>query len=151
MTGAMNTRPMNLIHNGGWRAGQGAPTWSARSPAERTFQQADVPSVRRFAAGFGARAGLGSARRSDFVLAVSEAAACVVGGGPGTARLRLWTTGPRVLCEVRGDSTPGRCAGGPVHGEAQAMRRSLLRQLCDQVSVSSGGDGLTVVLSMTVS
>jgi hypothetical protein len=134
----------------GWRAGQGALTWSLHPPAERTFRQADVPSVRRLAAEFGARAGIGSGRLADFILAVSEAAVCVVGGGPGTARLRLWTTGQRVLCEVRGGCAPPRCAGGPVHGEAEAMRRSLLRQICDQVSMSSGGDGVTVLLSITV-
>jgi hypothetical protein len=149
MKGAMNTRPMNPTMRG-WRAGQGALTWSAQSLAERIFRLADIPAVRRLAAGFGARAGMGSARLADFVLAVSEASACVVGGGPGTARLRLWTIGPRVLCEVRGDGALWQYAGGPVHGEAQAMRRSLLRQLCDQVSESSGRDGVTVLLSMTV-
>jgi hypothetical protein len=150
MKGAMNTRPVNPAERG-WRAGRGALTWSAQPLAERTFRLADIPALRRLAAGLGARAGLRSARLADFVLAVSEASACVVAGGPGTARLRLWTTGTRMLCEVRGDGAPRRCAGGPVHGEAEAMRRSLLRQLCDQVSVSSGRDGLTVFWSMTVS
>ena len=145
MKGAMNTQVR------GWRAAQGSLACSARSLAERTFRQADVPSVRRLAAEFGVRAGIGSARLGDFVLAVSEAAACVVGGGAGTARLRLWTIGPRVLCQVRGDGARRQCADGPVHGEAEAMRRWLLRQICDQVSVSSGRDGLTVLLSMTVS
>jgi hypothetical protein len=144
MAGAMNTRMR------GWRAVAGSLTWSARSPAEWRFRLAGVPTVRRLAAEFGARAGIGPGRLTDFVLAVSEAAACVVGGGPGTARLRLWTIGPRVLCEIRGDGGPRQCAGGPVYGEAEAMRRSLLRQLCDQVSVSSGGNGVTVLLSMTV-
>jgi hypothetical protein len=132
-----------------WRVGQEAPTWGARSPTERTFRQADIPSVRHLAAEFAARTWIGPARLADFVLAVSECAACVVGGGPGTARLRLWTTGPRVLCEVRGDGAPRRSAGGPVYGEAEAMRRRLLRQLCDHVSVSYGRDGMTVVMSMT--
>jgi hypothetical protein len=145
MAGAMNTRMRD------WRAGQQALTWSAHSLAERKFRQADVPSLRRLAAGFGARAGIGSARLADFVLAVSEGAACVVGGGPSTARLRLWTAGSRVLCEVRGDGAPRQCAGGPVHDEAEAMRCRLLRQLCEQVSVASGRDGVTVLLSFTVS
>jgi serine/threonine-protein kinase RsbW len=133
-----------------WRVGQEARTWGARSPAERTFRQADIPSIRRLAAEFAARTGIGPARLTDFVLAVSESAACVIGSGPGIARLRLWTTGPRLLCEVRGDGAPRRCAGGPVYGEAEAMRRRLLRQLCDHVSVSWGRDGVTVLMSMTV-
>jgi hypothetical protein len=146
----MNSPPMKAWQ-GGWRAGgQGTPTYAVHSTAERTFRQADVPSVRRLAAEFGARTGIGRARLPDFVLAVSEAAACVVAGGPGTARLRLWTTGRRVLCEVRGDGDPRQRAGGPLHGEAEATRRRLLRQLCDTVSASSGPDGVTVLLSVII-
>jgi hypothetical protein len=134
----------------GWRAGREELISSARSPAMRMFRQADVQSIRRLAAEFGARTGIGAARREDFVLAVSEAAACVIAGRPGTARLRLWTTGSRVFCEARGDGAPRQGPGGPLHAEAEAMRRSLLRQLCDCASVSSGPDGVTVVLSITV-
>jgi len=119
-------------------------------PAERTFRQADIPSVRRLAAEFGAATGIGRAQLPDFVLAVSEAAACAVAGGPGTARLRLWATGPRVFCDVRGDLTPRQRAGGPLYGEVEATRRRLLRQLCEYASVSSGPDGARVQLSVTV-
>jgi serine/threonine-protein kinase RsbW len=146
----MNTRPMN-IWQCGCRASQEALTRGAHSrAAERTFRQADLPSVRRLAAAFGARTGIGSTRLADFVLAVSEAAACAVAGEPGAARVRLWTTGPRVLCEVRGNRAPRQCPGGPLHGEAEAMRRWLLRQVCDYASVSSAPDGMTVLLWITV-
>jgi hypothetical protein len=146
----MNARPVH-IWQCGWRAGQEALTGGAHSrAAEAAFRQADLPSVRRLAAVFGARAGIGSTRLTDFVLAVSEAAACVVAGEPGAARVRLWTTGPRVHCEVRGNRGPRQCAGGPLHGEAEAMRRRLLRQLCDYASVSSAPDGMTVLFSVTV-
>jgi hypothetical protein len=146
----MNT-PATRAWQSGWHpGGHGGLTGAVHSTAERTFRQADVPSVRRLAAEFGARSGIGPARLADFVLAVSEAAACVVAGGPGAARLRLWTTGRRVLCEVRGDGDPRHGAGGPLHGEAEAMRRRLLRQLCDCVSASTGPDGVTVLVSITV-
>ena len=62
------------------------PDWLS----ERSFRQGDVPAVRRFTRAFGARAGLGPGRLSDFVLAVSEASACATAWGPCTARLRLW-------------------------------------------------------------
>ena len=146
----MNTRPVH-IWQCGLRAGQAAVTRGARSQvAEAAFRQADLPSVRRLAAVFGARTGIGPVCLADFVLAVSEAAACVVAGEPGTARVRLWTTGPRVLCEVRGTCGPRQRAGGPLHGEAEAMRRWLLRQLSDYASVSSAPDGVTVLVSITV-
>lgn len=115
------------------------------SMAGRTFRLDDVPAVRRFAAEFGARAGIRSARLPDFVLAVSEAAACAVARGPCTASLRLWSTGQRVLCETRGDSRSGVGQDG-----AEALRRRLLHQLCDYASVRSGHGGVTVVLSMAV-
>ena len=125
----------------------------ARSLAEQTFRHADVPAVRRAAAAFGTRAGMGVARLSDFVQAVSEAAACTVAQGPCTARLRLWTTTAenRAFCEVCGD---GRLMAdlppGTRQGDAERLRRWLLHRLCDHVSVESGPQGVRVLLSMTI-
>jgi len=76
---------------------------AACSLAPKTFRQADIPAIRHFASLFGARAGMGAPRLADFMLAVSEAAACATSHGPCTARLRLWTTEFRTMCEVRGD------------------------------------------------
>ena len=75
-----------------WSSSDGQALSSARSIAEKTFRLADIPAIRRFATMFGARAGMGPVRLADFVLAVSEAAACATCHGPCTARLRLWTT-----------------------------------------------------------
>jgi hypothetical protein len=172
----------------GWRASDGPrPVVESRWLAERTFGQDDVPAVRRFAAAFGARAGLGSARLTDFVLAASEAVACATAWGPCVTRVRLWLTGRRAFCEVRGDAMmvrratqastwqgaacghggPGHgrtvhgrtghgrtvhgtaCPDGP-HGEEAALRRWVLRQVSDYVSVASGPDGPWVLLSMSV-
>jgi hypothetical protein len=100
---------------------------------------------------FGTRAGMGAARLSDFVLAVSEAAACAVTRGPCTAKLRLWASGPRVFCETYGDGHSDRASGGPGRpDEAEALRRRLLRQLCDYACVESGPDGVTVLASIGV-
>ena len=106
----MNTRMRN------WRASDGQlALGGAHSLAERTFRQGDIPSVRRFAMEFGTRAGMGAARLSDFVLAVSEAAACAVTRGPCTARLRLWASGAaRLLGGPRRRSVrPGPGRAGP--------------------------------------
>jgi hypothetical protein len=121
--------------------------------AERAFRQGDVPAVRRFTRAFGRGAGMGPGRLDDFVLAVSEAAACAAAVGPCTARVRLWVTGARAFCEVRGDGVlmrrstrGGRAAGRP--GEEEALRHRLLKQLSDYFSVASGPDGVRVQLSM---
>lgn len=128
----------------------------SRWQAERAFRRGDVPAVRRFTRAFGARAGLVSTRLSDFVLAVSEAAACATSRGPCTAWVRLWVTGRRAFCEVRGD---GLLVRRPAHqalpsgraDEEDALRRLLLRRLVGHVSVASGpNDGVRVLLSMPV-
>jgi hypothetical protein len=147
MTEAMTNASMR---DGQVTGGQ-RPGGVAHSLAERHFRQADIPSVRRFARDFGVRAGLGTARLSDFVLAVSEAAACAVTRGPCTARLRLWASGSRVFCETRGDGLSDRGPVGPGRpDEAEALRRRLLRQLCDYVCVESGPDGVMVLASIGV-
>ena len=157
----------------GWRGHGGRlPAAGSRLLAERTFNRGDVPAVRRFAEAFGARAGLGSARRADFVLAASEAAACAAAWGPCVTRVRLWMTGRRAFCEVHGDAlvmrratqgsawqgaarrpgTPWPGAERPdgLRGEEAALRRWVLRQVSDYVSIASGPDGAWVLLSMSV-
>jgi len=121
------------------------------SVAKLRFRRPDVPAVRHFARAFGVGVGMRSSRLSDFALAASEAAACAVSHGPCAARMRLWTTGPRVCCEIRSD---GILLGHGPHaveqGDADAMRRRLLERICDHASVESGPYGITVSFSMTV-
>ena len=120
----MNTRMR------GPNAGHGQPVIPmVRALVEQTFRHADVPAVRRVAAAFGARAGMSMAKLSDFVQAVSEAAACAVAQGPCTAKLRLWTMENRAFCEVCGDGTLlADGPKGPVQGEAERLRRWLLQR-----------------------
>ena len=136
----------------GQSASSGHPLFPvARSLAVQTFRLADIPAVRRAAAVFGARAGMGTVKAADFVQAVSEAAACAVAQGPCTARLRLWATGCRAFAEISGDGL--LVTDGPWHarlGDAEKLRRWLLRRLCDHVSVESGPQGVTVRLAMSV-
>jgi hypothetical protein len=137
----------------GWQASEARlPLSAPHRLAERAFRRGDVPAVRRFTRAFGVRAGIGSARLADFVLAVSEAAACATAAAPCTARVRLWVTGTRAFCEVRGDGLLLRRAARVTRlGEEEALRRWVLRRLSDHVSVASGDDGVRVLLSMTVS
>lgn len=136
----------------GWRPDNGhrVPP-GPRSLAEQTFHQPDVPAIRRFAAAFGTRAGFGAARRADFVLAVSEAAVSALAYGPCIPRLRLWTAGTHAFCEIYAH---GMLFGPGPHRSWQdgagALRRWLLRQLCDQLSVEPGPHGVTVRFSMVL-
>jgi hypothetical protein len=131
------------------------PLSAPRRFTERAFRQGDVPAVRRFTQAFGVRTGIGPDRLADFVLAASEAAACATAVGPCTARVRLWVTGTRAFCEVRANgmllrrSAHGTRLGGQP-GEEEALRRWVLKQLSDYVSVASGPDGVCVLLSMRV-
>jgi hypothetical protein len=140
---------------------RGLQAWDSRLPqgvpqrlTERAFRQGDVPAVRRFAQAFGVRTGIGPGPLTDFVLAVSEAAACATAVGPCTARVRLWMTGRRAFCEVRGNGMLRRSARGirpgGRPGEEEALRRRVLKQLSDYVCVASGPDGVCVLLSMRV-
>jgi hypothetical protein len=146
----MNTRLRGLQTSDG-RLPLSTPHWFT----EQAFRQGDVPAVRRFTRAFGARAGIAAAPLADFVLAVSEATACTTGVGPCTPRVRLWLTGPRAFCEVRGNGMLlRRSARGPQPhgrpGEEEATRRWVLKQLSDYVCVASGPDGVRVQLSMRV-
>jgi hypothetical protein len=144
---------MNIQMRGSQTSGR-LPLSSQRWLAERAFRQGDVPAVRRFTQAFGARTGIAAGRLADFVLAVSEATACAAAVGPCTPRVRLWLTGPRAFCEVRGNGMLRRSVRGTQPcgrpGEEEAMRRWVLKQLSDYVCVASGPDGVRVQLSMRV-
>lgn len=143
----MKTTVQNWYTSGGL-----LPRSAPRLLAERSFRQNDIPAARQFTRAFGSRAKLDSARLDDLVLAVSEATSSAVARGPGAARVRLWVTGTRAFCEVRGDSRSARrTATRQRLGEEEALRRWVLRRLTDYVSVASGPDGAWVLLSMTVS
>ena len=133
----------------GWHPGNGQLPLPDTPLAERTFLQSDLPAIRRFAAAFGAGAGIKAGRRADFVLAVSEAAACALAYGPCAARLRLWTVGTRALGEIYADETLPRLGPPGIRQDgAETLRRWLLRQLCDDVSVEPGPHGVTVRFSV---
>lgn len=135
----------------GWRPGSGLLPPPGTRLAERTFGQSDLPAIRRLAAAFGARAGIEAGRHADFVLAVSEAAACALAYGPCSATLRLWTAGTRALGEIHADEMLLlQGAHGVRQDGAETLRRWILRQVCDDVSVQPGPHGVTVRFSVVL-
>lgn len=141
---------MGTKMRGNGNAGNGRVLSATPSVEERTFDRADLPQLRRLAAGFGARAGMCAACADDFVLAVSEAAASVISHGPYPAGLRLWAVGKRVFCEIRGPMVLEHGRTAIRQGDAETLRLWVLEQVCDDVAVATGPDGVTVRFSMTV-
>jgi serine/threonine-protein kinase RsbW len=135
-----------------WTASEGEQLFSAMcSPARLSFRRQEIPAVRRFATEFGIRAGMAGVRLADFVLAVSEASACALSHGAGTARLRLWSTGTRVHGEISGEGMrPVDGPGRAEQGDTDTLRRWLLKQICDHVSLEPGPYGVTARFSVTV-
>jgi len=139
-----------FVKNPGSEAIPAARSGLDRCLVERRFRWLEFPVVRRVAAGFGVFLGIGAAGLADFVLAVSETAACAVCHGATGAVLRLWRDGPCVCCEVRGEAAPGMAQLAAQGDGVQAMRLSLLRQVCDYVWVEADSSGVTVRIAMTV-
>lgn len=85
-------------------------------------------------------------RTDDFVLAVNEIATNAVRHGSPIADLRLSAGRAAVTAEVRdsGQWTAGLDGDG-------GMGLPLVRRVCDQVHVETGGTGTTVTLRMCLS
>jgi serine/threonine-protein kinase RsbW len=142
---------MGTKMRGNGNAGNGRVLSAARSVEERTFDRADLPQLRRLAAGFGAGAGMCATRADDFVLAVNEASASAISHGPYPAWLRLWAVGKRVFCEIRGEAMVLEQGLAAIRqGDAETLRLWVLEQVCDDVAVTTGPDGVTVRFSMAV-
>jgi hypothetical protein len=141
---------MGTKMRGNGNAGNGRVLSAARPVEERAFDRADLPQLRRLAAGFGGCAGMRATCMDDFILAVSEAAASTISHGPYPAWLRLWAVGKRVFCEIRGAMVLEHGHPAIRQGDAETLRLWVLEQVCDDVAVATGPDGVTVRFSMTV-
>src|SRR5829696_9268180 len=101
------------------------------------FRRSDLGPVRRLVAASAAKAGLLGNRLQGFVLAVNEIATNAVLHGGGRGRLRMWRTGPQLICEIS-DTGPGLPGGrlppdGPPAPDATSGRGLwLTRSLCDR-------------------
>lgn len=112
---------------------------------------AHIAAVRHAVADFVAWQGLGERQQADFVLAVNELLTNAVQHGGGTGEVRLDRTGDAVWCEVsdRGPGIPHERGDGrhrpPVHA-SDGRGLWMVRQLCDEVEISTGRSGTTVRL-----
>lgn len=118
---------------------------------DMTFRLDDLPGMRDIARAYGARAGLDDAKLTDFVLAFSECAANALSHGGDTASLRLWVAGDHLFCEVQGGRWVIRQRPVAIPpDDVESLRLWVLQRVCDDVTVSIGSDGTTVLFSMAV-
>ncbi|MEV4111820.1 ATP-binding protein [Nonomuraea sp. NPDC049695] len=117
-----------------------------------SFARGRITLLRKAVAEHAAYEGLSGRRLEDFVLAVNEITTNAVVHGGGYGRLRLWSHGGRLWCEVT-DEGPGLPAGWmgdtrpPAGFEFRGRGLWLTRMLCEHITIVSGPGGTTVTFA----
>ena len=147
----------------------GVPPRSAR--LEQDFDDGSLYALRSAVAAYAAAAGLPPGRVYDVVAAAHEMAANAVRHGAGHGRLRVWRVDHTLLCEISDDGVPPSddTPAGDQHRDAQPDEPdgsgqnvaahwrteaghglSLVRQVADQASLTSGPDGTVATVSFAL-
>ncbi|MEV0619940.1 ATP-binding protein [Nonomuraea sp. NPDC050404] len=116
------------------------------------FARGRITAMRRTVAEHAAYEGLTGRHLEDFVLAVNEITTNAVLHGGGHGRLRLWSHGGRLWCEVtdEGPGLPTGWMGGiraPAGHDFRGRGLWLTSMLCDHIMVVSGPAGTTVTFA----
>ncbi|MHA6796922.1 ATP-binding protein [Pseudonocardia bannensis] len=119
--------------------------------AELGFDVTGLSAARNLVASVSARIGPAPDRIADLVLAVNEIASNSVEHGPGSGRLRLWTTPTRIIAEVHDTGWmavpfPGMVAPSPSGERGRGLW--LASELSDVLQIWSDSDGTVVRLFM---
>jgi anti-sigma regulatory factor (Ser/Thr protein kinase) len=133
-------------------AGPGA---GERPLLDQLFDGDSLYALRATVAARGARAGLAEDRVDDLILAVHELAANAVRHGAGRGRLRIWTAGGLLRCEVTDDGAPQANDAAAVPDPARWNIEPghglwVVRQVADQISLHGGRSGTVVAVSFTL-
>ncbi|MGK5628741.1 anti-sigma factor RsbA family regulatory protein [Streptomyces sp. URMC 123] len=117
------------------------------------FTADELMLVRRHADDWADRTGLDTARRTDFVIAVAEAAGNSVAHGGGSGTLRLWNDAGGWTAEIHDRGRLTELLAGrrrPAPAAANGGRGLwMIHQLCDLVEIRAWSSGLTLRLHMT--
>jgi anti-anti-sigma factor len=125
---------------------------------DQAFDADSLYSLRAAVAAHATQAGLSPGRADDLVIAVHELAANAVRHGAGQGRLRIWRSDQALRCEISDDGVQ-QAAGGDGHldkPDAAQWRTepghglSLVRQVADQASLSSGPSGTLATISFAL-
>jgi anti-sigma regulatory factor (Ser/Thr protein kinase) len=114
---------------------------------EARFDAKTLAQLRALAREQADLAGLSSAKRDDFVLAVSELAGNSVLHGGGTGTARIWQDDNNLVCDISDagrltDPMAGRIRPRPAQLGGQGLW--LVTQLCDLVQIRPFSDGTTI-------
>jgi anti-sigma regulatory factor (Ser/Thr protein kinase) len=119
-----------------------APDAAHPPPLDQQFDVNSLGSLRAAVAAHAAAAGLAGNRVRDAVIAVHELAANVIRHGAGHGRIRQWTDGRRLHCQV---SDPGRAAHLAAGTFDQRLWLTehghglwLVRQVADHITIRRG-------------
>jgi anti-sigma regulatory factor (Ser/Thr protein kinase) len=108
---------------------------------EQEFDVGSLYALRAAVAAHAAKAGLSLEQVYDVTAAAHELAANAVVHGAGRGRVRLWTSGQFLYCQVTEDDHVGAPAPWPSeHGHGLW----LVGQVADQLSIDHGPAGTTV-------
>ncbi len=115
------------------------PAIPAGAAALRYGDRGALADVRRFVADHAARAGLDPSRVADLVVAVNELATNTLEHTDGAGRVRVWTEGGAVVCQVDDQGQVDPLAGRvlPPVGMPGGRGLVLVNQLSDLVRVHS--------------
>jgi anti-sigma regulatory factor (Ser/Thr protein kinase) len=124
---------------------------------EQFFDGDSLYAVRAAVAAHASEAGIPEGHVRDLVLAVHELAANAVRHGAGQGRVRLWSTGDGIRCEVTDAGAP---PAGADRDRPDASSRDaaqwpvepghglwLVRKVADQASLDSGPSGTVAVVN----
>ena len=108
---------------------------------EQEFDVGSLYALRAAVAAHAAKAGLSRQQVYDVTAAAHELAANAVLHGAGRGRVRLWTSGQFLYCQVTDDGHGGTGAAWPTeHGHGLW----LVGQVANQLSIDHSPDGTTV-------
>lgn len=108
----------------------------------------DVAVVRSFVRSAAVNRGLSAARAELLVLAVSELATNTLQHTTGGGRVRVWSHGHQIVCEVT-DGGAARSIGQMPAADSQRGRGlAIVRRVVDAVSIYAGPGGTVVQMRM---
>lgn len=121
---------------------------------EQAFGGSTLVALRATVAAHGDRLGAAGPKLDDLLLIAHELATNAIQHGGGRGVLRLWRDGKVAYCSVR-DWGGGFNAGdagrqAPAPGAARGRGLWLVRQLADQVAISTGETGTTITATLLV-
>lgn len=115
--------------------------------------RSDLSQVRALVLTHAREAGLAESRANDLVLAVSEVAANTLRHTQSSGSLAIWHDADEIVCEVRDKGVISDPLAGqrrPAPDATGGHGLWLVRQVCDEVELTSDASGTTIRMHMAL-